>query len=208
MEKAPEKWCISGVQARLNNMAINSGPVDGILGSNTKYAVKTFQAYFDLKKDGKPGQGETQPKLVDVHDKNTYTGNPAPKPATGIPPVPEKKKLETPDEDIGHVAPCGDDNDFFNTLVVRPEYRISITLGDIENLFAQEPDTDLGRMARFQVLGLYPFPLGHKVSTTANLYPKGWHHTLKHVKTKVFGLADNAPDTDVDEQVAQWLKNA
>lgn len=207
MEKAPDKWCISGVQARLNNMAINSGPVDGILGSNTKHAVETFQAYFDLKKDGKPGQGETQPKLVDVHDKNTYTGSPVPKPATGINPVPKNKKLETTAGDIGHVAPCDGKNEFFNTLVVRPEYRISIKLGDIENLFSQKPDTDLGRMARFQVLGLYPFPLGHKVSTTPGLYAKGWHHTLKHVKTKVFGLADDAANADVDEKVAQWLKS-
>ncbi len=68
MENAPDKWCISGVQQRLNNLNINSGPIDGIRGPVTTAAVKAFQKLFGLKDDGKPGQGETQPKLQKVHD--------------------------------------------------------------------------------------------------------------------------------------------
>jgi hypothetical protein len=39
-EEAPDKMCISGVQQRLNNLNMNTGPIDGILGANTKAAVK------------------------------------------------------------------------------------------------------------------------------------------------------------------------
>src|SRR6266545_2140178 len=68
-EKAPDKWCISGVQQRLNNLAFNTGPVDGILGSNTRAAVRAFKSLYQVgSKDDKPGD-ETQSKLFDVHDK-------------------------------------------------------------------------------------------------------------------------------------------
>jgi hypothetical protein len=69
MENAPDKWCVAGVQQRLNNLAINCGSIDGINGPITTNAVKAFQKLFGLKIDGKPGQYETQPKLVEVHDK-------------------------------------------------------------------------------------------------------------------------------------------
>jgi hypothetical protein len=204
MEQAPDKWCISGVQQRLNNLGINSGPVDGKLGVCTRSAVEAFQSMFDLDKDGKPGQNQTQPKLRNLHDKNTLFG-PPPKAAAGITPVPKDKRLKTTTGDIGHVAPSFDGT-FFNTLVIRPEYRISLRLGEIENLFAEKPDTDLGRMARFQVLGLYYFPLGHRVSTTPGEYGRGWHKTLAHVKTKIFGFPAGADAAKVDEGIKLWLK--
>jgi hypothetical protein len=81
MENAPDRWCISGVQQRLNNLATNTGPVDGILGPNTRAAVRAFQTIFALEVDGRPGQLETQPKLVEVHDRpDSVVG-----PATGPP---------------------------------------------------------------------------------------------------------------------------
>lgn len=206
MEQAPDDWCISGVQQRLNNLAINSGPVDGKLGPNTKSAVEAFQSMFELEKDGKPGQQETQPKLADVHDKKSFLG-PPPKSAAKITPVPKDKKRKTTTDDIGHVAPDFKDGTFFNTVVIRPEYRISLRLGDIENLFPQKPDTDLGRMARLQVLGLYYFPLGHKVSTTEAEYARGWNQTLAHVKEKVFGLPSDAEVAKVDDGIRLWLKS-
>jgi hypothetical protein len=81
MQNAPNKWCIAGVQQRLNNLGLNTGPVDGILGPNTDKAVKAFQETFGLNPDGKPGQGETQPKLVEVHDKPDSILGPKPTPA-------------------------------------------------------------------------------------------------------------------------------
>ncbi len=81
MEKAPDKWCTSGVQQRLNNLCINSGPVDGIKGPNTKAAVKAFQKLFGLSVDGKAGQGETQPKLLEVHDNPDSILGPVPPPS-------------------------------------------------------------------------------------------------------------------------------
>jgi len=80
MENAPNKWCIAGVQQRLNNLGLNTGPVDGILGPNTDKAVRAFQQTFGLEVDGKPGQGETQPKLQEVHDKPDSILGPKPTP--------------------------------------------------------------------------------------------------------------------------------
>lgn len=80
MESAPDKWCTSGVQQRLNNLQMNSGKIDGIVGPITTAATKQFQTICDLKVDGKAGQGETQPKLVEIHDKPDSVLGPLPKP--------------------------------------------------------------------------------------------------------------------------------
>jgi hypothetical protein len=85
MEQAPDKWCTSGVQQRLNNLGLGSGPIDGISGPLTKAAVKTFQSLCGLKVDGAAGQGETQPKLVDIFDKPDSVLGPLPKPANPSP---------------------------------------------------------------------------------------------------------------------------
>jgi len=81
MEKAPDQYCVSGVQQRLNNLALNCGPVDGIRGPNTRASIEAFQRIFGLTPDAIPGQGETQPKLVDVHDKPDSIVGPAPAPS-------------------------------------------------------------------------------------------------------------------------------
>jgi hypothetical protein len=81
MERAPDRWCTSGVQQRLNNLCLNSGPVDGIRGPNTTAAVKAFQKLFGLAEDGKAGQGETQPKLQEVHDNPDSILGPVPPPS-------------------------------------------------------------------------------------------------------------------------------
>jgi len=57
---------ISGVQARLNNLGCNAGPVDGILGPVTRAAVRAFQEKYRLEVDGDPGP-ITQSKLEEVH---------------------------------------------------------------------------------------------------------------------------------------------
>lgn len=75
--------------------------------------------------------------------------------------------MTTKPKDIGHVAPSYGEFDTYNTLVIRPEYRISLRLGDIEELFTHPPDTDKGRMERLQVLGLFYYPLKHDKAATA-----------------------------------------
>ena len=72
-----------------------------------------------------------------------------------------KKKLPTKKDDIAHVASGLKRFERINTLAIRPEYRISLRLGEIEELFPDAPNTREGKMARLQILGLYYFPLGH-----------------------------------------------
>jgi hypothetical protein len=58
--------CVSGIQARLNNLSHKSGPVDGISGPITMAAVKEFQKKHNLTVDGIPGP-ITQAKLEEIH---------------------------------------------------------------------------------------------------------------------------------------------
>jgi N-acetylmuramoyl-L-alanine amidase len=57
---------LSGVQARLNNLGYNTGPVDGVQGPRTTDAIQQFQEKFGLKVDGIVGP-ITRNKLVEVH---------------------------------------------------------------------------------------------------------------------------------------------
>lgn len=78
------------------------------------------------------------------------------------------RKLKTKRKDIGHVAPSFEKEHVIrNTLLIRPERRISLRLGDIDELFPNPPDTSLGRMERLQVLGLFYYPLGHSKARTS-----------------------------------------
>lgn len=155
MENAPDRWCISGVQQRLNNLGISSGKIDGIKGRLTETAVIAFQRTFGLKDDGKPGQGETQPKLKEVHDKPDSVLGPK------TPPT-DSQESRTPEEAYGHVCPDFDDRKVFNTLRLRSTYRLTLRLGSIEELCPHAPATVLGRMERLQLLGMFYVPLGHK----------------------------------------------
>ncbi len=73
-------------------------------------------------------------------------------------------RLETKPEYIGHIAPSFKTPKRFNALAIRPRYRIALKLGDIESLFCTQPDTPAGRMARLQVLGLFYWPLNHRLA--------------------------------------------
>ncbi len=56
-----------GIQARLENLGFEPGPVDGILGPLTKRAIRKFQGDSkDLKVDGIAGP-KTQAKLAEAH---------------------------------------------------------------------------------------------------------------------------------------------
>jgi hypothetical protein len=103
----------------------------------------------------------------------------------------------------GHCAP-----DFekpathFNTLRVRPEYRISLRMSDIEELFVKEADTKEGkkkeRMARMQVLGLFYFPLKH--DKAADRFNTTW----EWFKTRILG---NVDDAAADAALKRGLKS-
>jgi hypothetical protein len=56
----------SGQQARLNNLAFESGPVDNIHGTITDGAIRRFQKKFGLQVDGIAGS-KTRPKLEEVY---------------------------------------------------------------------------------------------------------------------------------------------
>ena len=57
---------VAGIQARLNNLGFYSGKLDGVLGPETKAALKRFQEKYELSESGKPDEA-TQKKLLDVH---------------------------------------------------------------------------------------------------------------------------------------------
>lgn len=57
---------ISGVQARLNNLRFDCGPVDGLLGPTTESAIRRFQRQYDLPVTGQP-DAATQKKLLEEH---------------------------------------------------------------------------------------------------------------------------------------------
>lgn len=57
---------MTGVQARLNNLGYNTGPVDGVQGPRTTDAVKQFQEKYSLTVDGVVGP-ITRSKLLEVY---------------------------------------------------------------------------------------------------------------------------------------------
>jgi hypothetical protein len=71
-EPAPDEYCVSGVQQRLNNLNINTALIDGINGPNTTAAIESFQEIAGIKgkvpKPGVPDKAMTQEKLRKVHD--------------------------------------------------------------------------------------------------------------------------------------------
>ncbi len=72
-ESAPDEFCISGVQQRMNNIGLNTGPIDGLLGPNTRAAIGAFQRMYGLLgqpgvEEGVPDVSQTQTKLYDFHD--------------------------------------------------------------------------------------------------------------------------------------------
>ncbi|MDX2198342.1 MAG: peptidoglycan-binding domain-containing protein [Phycisphaerae bacterium] len=69
MERAPDQNCTSGVQQRLNNLALYTGSEDGRLGRDTRNAITAFQQIFQINPaNGTPDQAQTQRQLQQVHD--------------------------------------------------------------------------------------------------------------------------------------------
>ncbi len=89
--------------------------------------------------------------------------------------------------EVGHAATDFEDTPTHaNTFRVRPQYRISLRLGSIEDLFPTAPNTEEGRMARLQVLGLFYFPLRHRKRVDAIRRCWPW------VKEHVFAIGSDA----------------
>ena len=205
MENAPDQWCIAGVQQRLNNLGISTGPIDGIKGRLTEAAIKTFQRLFGLEEDGKPGKGETQPKLQDVHDKPDSVLGPKAPPN-------DSQHANTPDNAYGHVCPDFDDRKVFNTLRLRSTYRLTLRLGSLEELFPHSPDSPEGRMERLQVLGMFYFPLSHRHAARAfNGIPASGTATAvrgiwEYFKTQILNNADDAAaDQEIQRLLREWV---
>ncbi len=126
-------------------------------------------------------------------------------------------KLPTNEVDIGHVAPSFADEELWNTFVIRPQYRLSLRMGDIERLFKHEPGTEDGRMERLQVLGLFYWPLNHtkarqafrgrpaqpaNAGTGAPAVPAtvgAWEYFWR----KILGHAD---DSQADQEIQRMLR--
>ncbi len=95
-EKAPDDACVEGMQQRLNNLCLNTGIVDGVLGVRTKAALAVFQDMYHVgtEAEGKGNSGKnTQEKMYAVHD--------GPNPP---PPPPPKKKTPPPPPTSPHPA--------------------------------------------------------------------------------------------------------
>lgn len=57
---------ITGLQARLNNLGFDCGPIDGVIGKRTEAAIREFQKTYDLEESG-TADSVMQNKLLEVH---------------------------------------------------------------------------------------------------------------------------------------------
>jgi len=94
-EEAPDDQCVEGMQQRLNNLCLNTGIIDGVLGVRTKAAVAAFQDMYRVPTEtegkGNPGRN-TQKKIYAVHD----GPNPPPPPPRKKPPPPPPRRPPPP----------------------------------------------------------------------------------------------------------------
>ncbi len=110
----------------------------------------------------------------------------------------KKQKMPTKEKDIGHVAPSFENPKFYNSLLIRPEYRISLELGNINDLFVHKQDSLKGKMERMQVAALFYFPMNHKKAEDAVKF--GW----KYYKEKIIEEND---DKKAFEKLAERIQN-
>ena len=97
-----------------------------------------------------------------------------------------------------HLAPDFDKRVNFNSVRVKPEFRVTLRMGDVEDLFVNAPNTLEGRMERLQVLGLFYFPLKHK--RAKERFPETW----TWFKEKIAKVKDDAA---ADKMVQSALKS-
>lgn len=78
LELAPDAKCLSGVQARLNNLSFPCGDADGIDTPTTQAQIKRFKSRFGIAPVDGTSNAALQTKMVDVHDRNTPIPPPPP----------------------------------------------------------------------------------------------------------------------------------
>ncbi len=146
--------------------------------------------------------------------------SPATPPAPAAPPTPAKPpfgtmfgELTSKDNphtgpinpgtnDVGFVAPhpdVGGGPGGFNTLVIRPRYRISLRLGDIDALIPEkvEDPTNLGRMKRLQLLDYFNRPVAHAEAT--NCFNVAWPYYRTTINKPP--LTDSQADTTLSDSI-------
>lgn len=67
LEQAPDDECVSGVQARLNNLGFHCGDVNGVSDETFEKQVESFRKTFGLA-EGKTSDATLQNKLKEIHD--------------------------------------------------------------------------------------------------------------------------------------------
>ena len=111
-----------------------------------------------------------------------------------------------------HVAPSYGGFTTYNTLRIRPEYRISLRMGEIDKLFPWPIDSIPGRLARMQVLGLFYWPLKHRVAAGKTAKPPGarlnenqaaYVEAWKYFKKKFCKISDGDLNKQSSEDKAQ-----
>jgi hypothetical protein len=222
LETAPDAFATPGVQQRLNNLGFSSGPIDGDRHSaTTTRALSRFQTAVHLEPTGRLTL-DTARRLRNLHDSANPDPVPAqtaaqsssgPSSAASSPPVAAGTAtvVDTPEDAIGHVAPSFPDQTewCFNTLVIRPQFRITFRLGSIEELCPHAPNTAEGRMERLQVLGMFYYPLQHNQALNAfnGIAPAGAAPAVRGIweyfKTKIL---NNASDADADAEIQRLLQ--
>ncbi len=104
-------------------------------------------------------------------------------------------KLRNPDLDVGHVAADDVSGTHINTLRIRPAYRLSLNLGDVDAMFdpvnPANPAHSTGVQQRLQVLGYLYTPLGHSQINTHT-------ETVWRYYKKVHTPAGGAEPSDVE----------
>ncbi len=140
-----------------------------------------------------------------------------PDPTSTVTPATPPGRLPTNAADIGRIVPSFDSPQRFNALVIRADLRISLRLGPIESLFVNPPASELGRMERLQVLGLFYFPLNHAQALTAfrgipaqtppttdpaPAFMGAWDY----FKTNIMGGAsDDQADAEIQKRLIEWI---
>jgi peptidoglycan hydrolase-like protein with peptidoglycan-binding domain len=57
---------LAGIQARLNNLGFEAGPVDGIMGPKTRRGLNAFRRAHEMPESNSLDE-TTQKKIVDLH---------------------------------------------------------------------------------------------------------------------------------------------
>lgn len=117
------------------------------------------------------------------------------------------KEPSTKPSTIRSVAPDGPEGDkyhanHFNTIAVTPDYKISISLGDMDALFKHAASTKEGQKERLQVLGMFYRPLGYPEAD--DCHTVAWKHYKEEISSPALKQESKAHD-QLEEDVQNDL---